>query len=218
VSGPRVIAIDGPAASGKSTVARELAQQLGFCWINSGAFYRALTWWVLQGANSAPENVVAVARLQSAGVTSEFRGNDACLLVDGVDPSGHLREAAVNASVSRVSQIPEAREIVGRELRRLASLRDCVVEGRDIGTCVFPETPCKFYVDASPEERARRRSADGETDRIAERDRLDSQRAVAPLFAASDAMVIDSTHLTVGQVIERVLARVAELGLLAEAR
>lgn len=216
MSGPRVIAIDGPAASGKSTVARELAQQLGFCWINSGAFYRALTWWVLQGASSAPEE--AVARLQSAGVTSEFRGNDAYLLVDGVDPSGHLREAAVNASVSRVSQIPEAREIVGRELRRLASLRDCVVEGRDIGTCVFPETPCKFYVDASPEERARRRSADGETDRIAERDRLDSQRAVAPLFAASDAMVIDSTHLTVGQVIERVLTRVAELGLLAEAR
>ncbi|MCX7869748.1 MAG: (d)CMP kinase [Terrimicrobiaceae bacterium] len=210
---PIVVAIDGPAASGKSTVARRLAAALGFAWVNSGAFYRAITWHLLREPAAAESRAAAASKLAKARVNAEFDAAGARLLLDGCDPSAELRSPEVNRHVSPVSQFPEVRELVGRELRRLAAQRDCVVEGRDIGTCVFPDTPHKFYVDAAPEERARRRRAQGEDDEILERDRMDSGRALAPLAAAADAVVVDSTHLTIEQVTARILEDLARRGV-----
>ncbi len=214
---PCVIAIDGPAASGKSTVSRRLADRLGFGWINSGAFYRALTWWMLRGGSAPFGGEAAAALLARTDVRSVFRDRVAVLLLDGIDPTPHLREDGVNAFVSPVSQLPVIRNLVSGEIRGLAAGRSCVVEGRDIGTCVFPDTPHKFFVDASPEERRRRRAAEGQTDRIDERDRMDSQRALAPLVAAADAVVIDSTGLSVDEVVAAIAARI-EKGSAAGAR
>jgi cytidylate kinase len=135
------------------------------------------------------------------------------LLLDGVDPSAHVREPEVNAHVSPVSQLDVVRAVLSGQFRALAATRDCVIEGRDIGSCVFPETPHKFYIDASPEERLRRRAAEGETDRIAERDRMDSQRAVAPLVAAQDAIVIDTTHIGIEEVVDLLLAHLKDTGV-----
>jgi cytidylate kinase len=199
-----VIAIDGPAASGKSTVAREVAARLGYAWVNSGAFYRALTWWMLREGRDVRED-----RLASIEARANFDGTEARLLVDGMDVRQHLRDPEVNRHVSPVSQLPIVRAIVGRELRAIAAGRDCVIEGRDIGTCVFPETPFKFYIDASPEERERRRREQGESDSILERDRLDTGRTVAPLEPAPDALHLDTTCLSIEEVVRRILAAIA---------
>jgi len=211
----RVIAIDGPAASGKSTVAKRLARRLGFAWVNSGAFYRAITWWLLKESSRGADESSAREVLSRTELSAGFEGDIARLLLDDIDPSAHLREPEVNAHVSPVSQLDVVRAVLSGQFRALAATRDCVIEGRDIGSCVFPQTPHKFYIDATPEERLRRRAADGETDRIAERDRMDSQRAKAPLIAAEDAIVIDTTHIGIEEVITLVLAHLEKSGLSA---
>lgn len=208
-----VIAIDGPAASGKSSVARALARRLQFAYVNSGAFYRSLTWWVLhQGGNPESSDdvtaVVANTRLESG-----YQGDDAYLLLDGIDATPHLRDHAVNGAVSPVSRVAFVRESLMTHLRQLAEARDTVMEGRDIGSVVFPGTPYKFYIDASPEVRKQRRQAQGQQDEIATRDRIDSSRPNAPLTIAEDALVIDSTHLTVDGVVGEVVGRLKLLGL-----
>jgi cytidylate kinase len=209
----RVIAIDGPAASGKSTVARRLARRLGFAWVNSGAFYRAITWWLLKESPDGVNESAAREVLSRTEMSAIIEGDVARLLLDDVDPSEHLREPEVNAHVSPVSQLDVVRAVLSGQFRALAATRDCVIEGRDIGSCVFPQTPHKFYIDATPEERLRRRAAEGETDRIAERDRMDSQRAVAPLIAAPDAIIIDTTHIGIEEVISLVLTHLKETGI-----
>ena len=202
----QVIAIDGPAASGKSSVARGLASRLGMGWVNSGAFYRAVTWWLLShGKPPFTEDFVREV-LERTEVRVGFLDGKSFLTLDGINPLQHLREGEVNSFVSSVSQLGVVRERVSDVLRLLACEQACVVEGRDIGTCVFPETPFKFYVDASPEERLRRRKAEGQEDRIAERDKLDSQRTLAPLVAAADAERIDSTHIGIQEVIDQILS------------
>lgn len=203
----RVIAIDGPAASGKSSVARELARRLSFVYVNSGAMYRAITWSVLNaGIDPADENrIVELIRKLSFGRTladSEFH-----LLVDEVDLTKYLHEDRVNAEVSRVSTVPEVRKVVVRAVRRCAMKHDAVVEGRDIGSVVFPDTPFKFYIDASPEVRAQRRAAQGHRDEIARRDQADSSRAASPLIVAKDADVIDTSHMTVEAVVHEIVKR-----------
>lgn len=203
-----VIAIDGPAASGKSSVARGLASRLGYAWVNSGAFYRALTWWLLRQGETSFSEAGAARILEATKLCVEIRDGVASLTLDGMDPGPFLRDAEVNANVSQVSQLAVVRALVSRELRSLATQSGCVIEGRDIGTCVFPDTPLKFYVDASPEERLRRRMAEGQEDKIGERDRMDSQRALAPLVAADDATKIDSTHIAIDEVIEKILATI----------
>mgnify|MGYP001025845584 CR=1 FL=1 len=211
----RVIAMDGPAASGKSTVARLLADRLDFALVNSGAFYRAIAWVLLQesGHSVTSEEDTARKILESTNIEVVFEGRSARLSLNGQNPTPHLREPGVNAHVSVISQFPFVRNLLGDIFHSLAAERDCVVEGRDIGTCVFPDTPYKFYIDASPEERQRRRAAEGQTDRVAERDRRDSLRAVAPLTAAPDALRIDTTHLGIEEVLERALAHLAAAGV-----
>jgi CMP/dCMP kinase len=209
----RVVAIDGPAASGKSSVARELARRLGFIYVNSGAVYRAITWYLLEkGINAEDSNRIAQA-VESAAITCCVRTNESRILVDSVDPVDHLRDDRVNESVARVSRLPLVRQIVSQKLHERARSDDLVVEGRDIGSVVFPQAPYKFYIDASPEVRLRRRAAQGERDEIALRDHADFSRSVSPLIIAKDAHVIDTSQLTIEAVVNEIVVRLKQKGL-----
>jgi len=210
----RVVAIDGPAASGKSSVARELAKQIGFDYVNSGAMYRAVTWHVLQHAIS-PGDGDAIARLlETSRIDCDLGDDGSRILIDGVDPAEHLRDDRVNDEVSLVSSVPRVREILVAKMRSYASDRDVVMEGRDIGSVVFPETPYKFYIDASPEVRLRRRIAQGQRDQIAARDHADSSRRASPLVIAEDAHVIDSSNLPVEDVVGEIIGRLKMKGMI----
>jgi CMP/dCMP kinase len=210
----RVVAIDGPAASGKSSVARELAKQIGFDYVNSGAMYRAVTWHVLQHAIS-PGDGDAIARLlETSRIDCDLGDDGSRILIDGVDPAEHLRDDRVNDEVSLVSSVPRVREILVAKMRSYASDRDVVMEGRDIGSVVFPETPYKFYIDASPEVRLRRRIAQGQRDQIAARDHADSSRRASPLVIAEDAHVIDSSNLPIEDVVGEIIGRLKMKGMI----
>ncbi len=209
----RVIAIDGPAASGKSSVARALARRLGFVYVNSGAIYRAITWHLLKNGIHTEEIDRISEALESAAITSRIGDGESHIVIDNVDPANHLRDDRVNQSVAHVSRFPLVREIVAQKLHEHACSEDLVVEGRDIGSVVFPDTPYKFYVDASPEVRLQRRAAQGERDEIALRDHADFSRLVSPLVIAEDAHVIDTSHLTVEKVVHEILTRLQETGL-----
>ena len=212
-AGHKIIAIDGPAASGKSSVARELARQLGFAYVNSGALYRAMTWLVLKRGIS-PANAAAIGRLaERAAISCELRDLDSLILIDGVDPEPFLREDRVNENVSLVSRVPRLREILVDHLRRSGEANDLVMEGRDIGSVVFPQTPFKFYIDASPDIRRRRREAQGQRDHITVRDEADSSRRFSPLIIAEDAHVIDSSNLTIDGVVGEIIGRLKLKGL-----
>lgn len=209
----RVIAIDGPAASGKSSVARALARRLGFVYVNSGAMYRAITWHVLD-RQVDPADVAAVAQLVgSTQLECDLAEGESRILIEGVDPSAHLREVVVNNAVSRVSSVPEVRSRLVENMRAYANEHDLVMEGRDIGSVVFPGTPFKFYIDASPEIRWQRRAAQGQTDEIAARDYADSSRRDSPLTIAADAQFIDSSHLSIEGVVEAILQNLRAQGL-----
>jgi cytidylate kinase len=200
-----VIAIDGPAASGKSSVARQLARQLGFIYVNSGAIYRAITWHLLQNRIRPDEDERISEALDPAALACVVRDGEARIVVDAVDPAEHLRDDRVNESVSRVSKLPRVREIVSERLHDCAEGHDVVIEGRDIGSVVFPDTPYKFYIDASPDVRLQRRAAQGERD--------DVSRAVSPLVKAKDAHAIDTSHVTVEQVVTQIMMRLEQAGL-----
>ena len=206
----RVIAIDGPAASGKSSVSRGVAAKLGFLFVSSGHFYRAFAWGALRDGIS-PEQAPGWISGRRLEVRRDASG--VSLLLDGEDSTPHLSEAATASMVSPLAAVPVVRDIVNARLRALAVEHDLVMEGRDIGSVVFPDTPWKFYLDASPEERARRRAMEGAVDSVAERDRLDSTRATAPLTIPEGAIVIDTTHLELDGVIEAVLGRLNAEGL-----
>ena len=208
-----VIAIDGPAASGKSSVAFALAKRLGFSYVNSGAMYRAVTWNVLQRGVNPHESIAVVAALEQSKIVCALVDKKSRIVIDGRDPASHLRDANVNCAVSIVSCIPRVREILVARARECAEADDVVMEGRDIGSVVFPETPFKFYVDALPEVRVQRRRAEGQRDEIAARDRADSSRAASPLIVAPDAEVIDTSALTIEGVVKEILRRLKEKGL-----
>jgi len=208
-----VVAIDGPAASGKSSVAKEVSLRLGYSYVDSGAFYRAITWWILR-RNADPASADQVTALVAGSqLASGFENDGAFLHIDGVDATPHLRDEEVNRSVSPVSLVPAVRERLTNHLRDLACQRDVVVEGRDIGSIVFPDTPFKFYIDASQKVRQRRRNAEGQDDEIALRDRIDSSRPNAPLTIARGALLIDSTHLTVDRVVDEIIRHLKAKGL-----
>ena len=209
----RVIAIDGPAASGKSSVARELARRLGFIYVNSGGFYRAITWYLLRKNIRPEENDLISTALNAAALACAVQDNESRILVDDEDPVDHLRDDRVNETVSRVSRLPRVRQIVSQKLHDCADGHDVVIEGRDIGSVVFPDTPYKFYIHASPEVRLKRRAAQGERDEIAIRDHDDVSRAVSPLVIAADAYVIDTSHVTIEQVVSEIIARLGQIDL-----
>ena len=199
-----VVAIDGPAASGKSTVARALARELGFVHVNSGAIYRAVTRAVVD-AGIDPEQAPAVeAHLHRLRIECGHRDGEATIEVNGA-VADHLDAPEVNAAVSPVARIPAVRAALYPLQRGYAALANIVMEGRDIGSAIFPETPYKYYIDATPEVRAQRRAAQGLADSVAQRDFQDRTREVAPLRQAEGALVIDTSDLGVGEVVSRIV-------------
>jgi cytidylate kinase len=208
-----VIAIDGPAASGKSSVARVLARKLRYVYVNTGAMYRAVTWLAVEKGVPPLDTGRVQQLLHFTNMECGVRDGESTILLDGVDPSAHLVDEAVNANVSAIAAIPDVRRLLVNKQRAFAFDYDVVMEGRDIGSAVFPDTPYKFYVDASPEVRARRRAKQGLQDSIAARDKIDSSRRASPLIIAEDAHVIDSSNLTVEGVVGEIFGRLKQKGL-----
>jgi CMP/dCMP kinase len=226
-----VIAIDGPAGAGKSTVARAAAERLGFTYLDTGAMYRAVTLAVLRAGidPAGPESdVLAVA--EAAGLESGTDPAAPTIRLDGDDAEPEIRGPAVTQAVSAVSAVPAVRALLVERQRELIddaldAAGGIVVEGRDIGSVVAPEAPLKVYLTASAEVRAARREAqDRKAGRVADheavlsdvrrRDQLDSTRATSPLHAAPDALVLDTDGLSVDAVLDALLRLVHERGLL----
>ncbi|HEX8311514.1 MAG TPA: (d)CMP kinase [Chthoniobacteraceae bacterium] len=208
-----VVAIDGPAASGKSSVARQLARRLRFLYVNTGAMYRAVTWQAVANNIDTTNAEAVIALLSGTKIECGLDGMESTITINGIDPTPHLLIEPVNANVSNMAAIPEVRRQLVELQRGYAAGHDLVMEGRDIGSAVFPETPYKFYIDASPEVRARRRERQGLADAIGARDKQDSSRRASPLIIAEDAHVIDSSNLTVDGVVGEVVGRLKLKGL-----
>ncbi len=220
---PSIIAIDGPAASGKSTIGLRLAKALGYLFFDTGVMYRAITWLALQREIDIHDEAAVSALAEETQIdvapASQPDGRTCDVLVNGEDITWEVRNRSVDANVSIVAAYRGVRAALSRQQRRVGQRGKIVMVGRDIGTVVLPEADLKIYLDATAEERARRRydeilARGGKTDydgilkRVIERDRIDSTRDVAPLKAAEDAVVLDSDQLSEDQVFERVLALV----------
>lgn len=202
-----IVAIDGPAASGKSTVARRIAAELGIVFVSSGGMYRAFTWHVLKEGIDPSETSTVLDLLGRTQFECGEEDGVGTIAVDGrLLTASEISSEAVNANVSTVAAIPEVRERLVAEQRAYAERRGVVMEGRDIGSVVFPDTPYKFYIDASPEVREQRRRAEGIEDSIAARDKIDSSRKASPLVIPDDAQVVDSSELGIDEVVDEVLA------------
>lgn len=221
-----ILAIDGPSASGKSTVARMAAGRLGFNYVDSGSFYRGLTWKSLREGIDTTLAAQVVALLERIDFQCFLRQGAVMFTIDGEDPGDQIRSQPVQEHVSDIAAIPEVRTFVVKMLRETVQLGSLAMEGRDIGTVVFPETPFKYYLDANPEERARRRYAELSAqsgysdvsevyDSLARRDRKDSTRKAAPLQIALGARVIDSTGMVAGQVVDMIIGDLRAAGLVA---
>jgi cytidylate kinase len=202
---PIVIAIDGTSASGKSTNSKRVAQALHFVHVDTGAMYRTLAWYCLRHGVDVhnPKAVAAACRRWNPVLKSQ--GGQAFLTVDGYQPLEEIRTAEVSAAVPHVAAVPKVREWMKKTQRECLQFGSLVMEGRDIGTNVFPETDFKYYLDAQLEERTRRRAADGVQENLAARDQRDSQRAVAPLMIALGAKVINNSNLTADQTSALIL-------------
>ena len=208
-----MIAIDGPSGVGKGTVARAIADAFGYRHVDTGAMYRALAWRVIDLGVDL-ENEPAVFALASR---SEIVVANGQVAVDGVDVTSAIRTPQIDRAVTSVARMPSVRELFVVRQRALGRDGGIVMEGRDIGTVVFPDADVKIYLDASPEERARRRAADpahggrGEAlatvaSAMADRDRIDSTRKASPLMIAPDAVVVDTSGLAVPDVVAKVMA------------
>src|SRR5580698_7306921 len=213
-----VIAIDGTSASGKSTNAKLVARALGYVYVDTGAMYRTLAWYCLQKKVDVDDEKAVAATCRKWKTSLECVEKDglraARLLVDGYFPEKEIRTPETAAAVSHVALVPKVREWMKKTQRDCIQFGDLVMEGRDIGTNVFPETDYKFYLDASLAERSARRAADGVNENLAARDQRDSQRAVAPLMIALGAKVINNSEMTSeqtsGLILTELRARSAE--------
>ncbi|MCO5053272.1 MAG: (d)CMP kinase [Verrucomicrobiae bacterium] len=196
---PIVIAIDGTSASGKSTNAKLVAKALGYVYVDTGAMYRTLAWYCLRNQIDYhnPKAVAAACRRWKAKL--EVVDERVRLTVDGYFPEKEIRESNVSMVVSLVATVPKVREWMKKTQRDCLQFGNLVMEGRDIGTNVFPETDYKYYLDAQIEERTKRRQAEGVNENLAARDQRDSQRAAAPLMIALGAKVINNSNLTAAQ-------------------
>lgn len=222
-----VIALDGPSGSGKSTVARLLARRLGWRYVDTGATYRAATLAALRAGADLTDPASVAAAVTRARIAVSTDPDVLSTTLDGDDVSAVIRGVEVTGAVSAVSAVPEVRARMVALQRELAGTAGAVLEGRDIGTAVFPEAPVKVFLDARPGVRAGRRAGDADTGvtatggdvvgrvaaDLARRDRLDSSRTASPLQAADDAVHLDSSSLDADQVVERVLELVSGAGL-----
>jgi len=221
---PLVIAIEGPAGAGKSTVAQKLAARLGLTYVDSGATYRAAALKVLQ-SGVPPDDEQRVAKLiAQTDIRITTEGSQSRVLVDGEDVTEKIRTPEVTLAAARVSRLPEVRAKLVAVQRTCAVGRGVVMEGRDIGTVVFPNAALKVFLKADPEERARRRLRQDRKEgrsatleqtayEIGRRDQLDAERKISPLVAAPDAVQIDSTNLLADQVVEQILELVRKKNL-----
>ncbi len=212
----KAIAIDGPSASGKSSVSKGVAAALGFIYVDSGALYRGVTWQAIRKGVDTKNAAAVVESMHNAEWDFFVQEGAAVFSVDGDVPVQELREKDVREAVADVAAVPEVRRFVVENLQSLENFGSLVMEGRDIGTVVFPDSPYKFYLDADPEERAMRRYrelvAAGEDekahevmDSLKKRDQIDATRKADPLKVAPGAQVIDSTSMGLDEVIQSVI-------------
>lgn len=207
------IAIDGPAASGKSTLARQLASRLGLIMVNSGAMYRAVTWKALQDGIDPADTPAVISLINRIDLQCGDDGQASTITIDGIDPGEELRAQAVNANVSIISAIPAVRDKLVALQRDYLQRTSIVMEGRDIGSIVFPDTPYKLYIDAAEHIRAARRVTAGEVDSVASRDAADSARTTAPLKVAHGALVLDTSDHTIETAIQAAIDLLRQQGL-----
>lgn len=212
---PLTIAIDGPSGAGKGTVARAIAGALGYRHVDSGAMYRAVGWKALrEGVALDDQNAVAALADRACIVVKSTN-----VTIDGADITRAIRTPEIDRAAAAVARLPRVRAVLVERQRELGAGGGIVMEGRDIGTVVFPNADVKIYLDASPEERARRRATDPShsgvpaavsevATMLTERDELDRTRAASPLYAAADAVVVDTTGKSVDEVVEEVMEEV----------
>jgi len=219
-----VVAVDGPAASGKSTVSRSAAKILGFNYVDTGAMYRSITWKATEEGIDVEDTIAVIAMMHRIQISFELVEKRVRMLIDGVYPGNAMRQPRVTEKVSTIAAIPEVRQVLVQHQRSLTKFGSLVMEGRDIGTVVFPDTPYKFYLEANPEIRALRRKRDLEAMKIqttqevvAEalqiRDRKDSGRSVSPLQIALGATVVENSKLTVDETAQVIVDHIRQQDL-----
>jgi cytidylate kinase len=208
-----IVAIDGPAASGKSTLARNLASRLNLIHVDSGAFYRAITWKFLEKENLTLNSLIEPGWLEEFKFSATVDGSSVALSVEGKILNSELRERDVNASVALVARHLPVRAFVTRELHRIAASFHCVVEGRDIGSVVFPLTPFKIFLDAPLHVRVGRRNAQGLTDCLSSRDNSDRTRESSPLKATDDALHLYASDKSANEILDDAVALLEARGL-----
>jgi CMP/dCMP kinase len=218
-----IVAVDGPSASGKSTVSRRTAQAVGFIYVDSGALYRGVTWKCVKEGVDVKDSQQVTNLLIRINMELVLRDNSVGYLIDGEDPGQEIRAEPVRERVADIAAQQSVRVYIVEKLRLMTKFGNLVMEGRDIGTVVFPDTPFKYYLDADPEERARRRAAEiqvqeGTNDvgavlsSLRRRDHKDSSRATAPLQIALGARIINSTGMTIEQVVDTIVNDLKKAG------
>ncbi|WP_420032888.1 (d)CMP kinase [Streptomyces sp. cg28] len=214
-----IVAIDGPSGTGKSSTSKAVAAQLGLSYLDTGAQYRAITWWMVNNGIDLTDPTAIAAVAGKADIVSGTDPSAPTITVDGTDVAGPIRTTEVTSKVSAVSAVPEVRARITDLQRSIAKGAEVgiVVEGRDIGTTVLPDADLKIFLTASPEARAARRSGElkgadvkATQDALVARDKADSSRKTSPLAKAGDAVEVDTTELTLQQVIECVVTLVEE--------
>ncbi len=219
---PYVVAIDGPSASGKSTVAREVARALDIMYVDSGALYRGMTWKAIRAGIDVTDALAVVEMMNQTKWELFLDDRTLKFTIDSEDPTDHLRSEPVRERVSFVAVIPAVRQFMVEQLRSTAEFGSLAMEGRDIGSVVFPDARFKYYLDADPGERARRRHKElvevegtGDVsevlDSLSRRDRIDSTRKTAPLQIPLGAKVINTTKMSIEEVVDQIVSEVCSV-------